>query len=890
MIKQPVILIFCLFSFFLLFACQAPKTAAIEDTAIALEEPESAIVEAAAADAPKDESSPCAKQSKAVDGVNCRCEDGQWKCDKAEFTRCGIGRCGHGGSCVNGRCLCATAPAPLNIEAYQCDDGRWLCQEGECACGTGKCGFLGACESGQCFCGKSPKPDKVENYACFEQKEWVCNLEEGCACGAFICGKGGSCKDGKCSCGEAKAPLNINRYFCAVTSTGQKEWICKNEDGCACGGGICGKYGACVDEQCTCGKSPMPAKHAGYECLESERALALQACGDDTCRNAWLCTKPEGCACGASQCGYGNICHEGRCICSQEELCDPYACNLYKKDATAGDLCKAPCKTPLAKTASFECQSIESSVCKDEAGCRCGDSFCALNSVCAQGKCLCGDAPPIEDGRGYVCDGGRWQCKRPEGCSCGGQNCGLDSFCQNGSCLCGTAKSPSQDLSRYRCHEERQWVCNDPQGCACGKGRCGLNSVCAKGQCLCGPARAPKKDAALYRCDGDLRWSCSRDSGCSCGRGLCGYRGECRNGECFCSSSRAPMADAGQYQCEQRDPEESEKSWVCYNWDGCACGTKQCAYNVVCHHGQCTCGENIAAPEDASQYSCENRRGWVCTREDGCSCGSQGCGYNGICQNGECTCAGIKAPADAKNYLCDPEKGWICEKDEGCVCGEQTCPYFAVCQDANCVCGNSLAPEKPKNYLCDDEGQWFCNSVNGCDCGDEKCANGAICDKGKCRCGLSEKPRFPSEYQCAFKDEVYAKFACGKHDCGMAWVCAKAGGCSCGNESCGFGNACVDGKCICTKGGVCGRESCQTLRMQKNCQVGGCFNIKNAQSYSCENEEKQTCLFKSGCACGSSVCGYRGVCAQGKCLCGEALAPEKAQQFECVEGTWLPIE
>jgi len=108
----------------------------------------------------------------------------------------------------------------------------------------------------------------------------------------------------------------------------------------------------------------------------------------------------------------------------------------------------------------------------------------------------------------------------------------------------------------------------------------------------------------------------------------------------------------------------------------------------------------------------------------------------------------------------------------------------------------------------------------------------------------------------------YDRYNCEQIDGTFAWRCSFD--CACGQNTCSYGEQCVDGKCLC--GGV---ES----------------PMPGSTNYKCENNHWQ-CYSNdpnSPCKCGNSVCNEGEICSNDKCVCGKEThaKPNDPTGYEC---------
>lgn len=155
------------------------------------------------------------------------CENGRLKCVGTggfDSCECGTATCSIGTHC-NGDNTCACdgkKPTPEALkapESWRCQGGVWTCAAGSraggpgCECGgqPNKCGAGTSCVDGKCMCASAAFDLDAAAYAC-ENDKIVCGLSDGCACGAAKCGQGGTCRDEACYCGDQPWKFSAGTY------------------------------------------------------------------------------------------------------------------------------------------------------------------------------------------------------------------------------------------------------------------------------------------------------------------------------------------------------------------------------------------------------------------------------------------------------------------------------------------------------------------------------------------------------------------------------------------------------------------------------------------------------------------------------------------------------
>jgi hypothetical protein len=253
-------------------------------------------------------------------------------------------------------------------------------------------------------------------------------------------------------------------------------------------------------------------------------------------------------------------------------------------------------------------------------------------------------------------------------------------------------------------------------------------------------------------------------------------------------------------------------------------------------------------------------------------------------------CHGCCSDADCGGNVCDLGTCSDCPRNQrlcrgGCIaedacCGDGECGGGRVCIDGVCACG-------PDRQLC--EGVCIANDAccgtdcpietctpetcNGCCDGDAcregdgqnfcgrggvacaSCGRGQVCDAGECVCPSGQR-------QCGDRC-IPETDCCTDGDCEPCETCA-GGACTGG---CLDGEVCDGGTCICASGNLCAGACCGTGQrcgasdscIDVDCSAGGC--------------EQVTCVpdicADSTCCSGSAVCS--GVTTSGLC-CAAGLA------------------
>ena len=623
-----------------------------------------------------------------------------------------------------------------------------------------------------CHCGDKNIDDLVtHDCAVVDGKGYeICALSTGCACGDVICPNTTACVDGQCVDPITHQPMGPSLPAPA----------CKDGAHCACGTKTCSEGDFCYHDQCRehfyaslrDGKrrvfnldevfsylldddnstAEKIFNYSDYLYLDTEASegyviYATPECkydyrdnecgsdefcivtggpsGDECLRAEWgdpdiRCDLPGGCACGDSICAWGGICNDGKC--KYDYFYREHWFGRGTVDANGNGVCAETLLSPqwgADYEKSYLCTGL-GWMCRDNEGCTCGDTKCALGSVCIHpGVCFDGVEPCEKDldDKGQCCNGvidGQGECCASgvlvdshsccesgvvgkkhgvwgweECCKTGvrtafGQCCPKELLGKDGQCLC----EKYIDDDSPRCHNRIRAKYSgyvdvlNANGYQCPEefvenGECHCKVLAESGQCC--PLQYIGADGQC-QCKGMAGWSLNEC--CEYGIDDTGYKVRCK-GKTKSKSYDACMSGVV-------DETGSNSGYCCtsgvQNDKGGCCpqesvgddGKCQC---LVDEFGQC--GEKEALPrKDIKPDIDKNRCKTGVVGESGYCCPEHYATKEGTCTClpdwwGEC-CVGIldrggqcceSEVLDHRGWCCDDGKknrfGWCCEDVEG---------------------------------------------------------------------------------------------------------------------------------------------------------------------------------------------------------------------------------
>lgn len=907
---------------------------------------------------------------KQYDGRKYKCGDNHRAvCKDPQGCECGNAFTPKGGTCIDGRGYCGEVPIHTADLAFM--NSGYVCNAvvpqpecanpNGCACGNYTCPQHTACNNGKCayqnirdldarlfsdshkysYSGLmlhttfEPFVEGGTEYQSYEiGYNLVCQDMSGCRCGGNLCLYGEQCTIDGCMCGTesddsdaedfernlkegyaclgnavvcnyCKAEIcNSNNYkSCAI--------VCSSEDGCKCDEKICPMNTQCISGDCYCaGELPQFNQEdiGDYQC---NRPNGEDDKGNDNLIVGLVCQSESGCRCGETYCPLNARCTSDGCECDgesipvfDEESVRHYEC-LWEPEDNDGD-----------KYNDDHVDIITGLKCDSADGCKCGDTYCAKDSVCKSDGCYCaglkmpvfdkadfGDYLCYRDDDGYDKHNGL-MCKSESGCKCGNTYCPEHTICTSDGCTCDSISLPNinekdignyKDIENYICYFDDATrsglTCKSESGCECGDHFCIEGAVCTTAGCECGGMRIPDSEMyipddelneAKYVCEDD-KLLCVNDNGCKCGTDNCKKYDYCIDNHCV-SADELEDKDDDSEDNEDKDDDSDD------NDDEDECGGCGPIYDYV--GGSESFSFSLGKKEGNTRYcpgECTSASGWEWSDVD----------VNDYCTRTPCT--------DCDSFTCEvsyfdryqiPPKisgKWMCLKHGGCHHASMYYHYnmsidepginytgyprieseveFASGEEV-IVC-NDILPYSvlKRDYVPGtlDNRDFVCD-IESCVCGNIKCKLGEYCDHdaGKCSkykaCPYTETE---SVFYChsagktpELKPKAIGRFGSSHSDykCleiangGRHWYCS---------PDVLRDEFCVCGNTQCPKGAYCKDEQCL------------CGNDLLKEGYRCENN-KQICD-NPNCLCGDEPLreGYqcsldnKQICNSEKCVCGE---------------------
>ncbi len=614
------------------------------------------------------------------DGLDQLCCSGECVEPDTDELNCGAcgNRCPRGRQCRDGVCCedCLVCGSSVCGPGQDCCDD--LCVDtqrntshcGVCdnACGDGLC-LDGSCCSDCHYCGGDVcrASENCCDYLCVDED----SDPDNCGGCGIQCDEGEPCIGGQCSCvheiDQTTEICSEQQTCCGLQGiSGYMSCAFLNHDWDHCGscGNICGAMELCLGGHCAC----VLADRTLEVCSDSE-----QCCPASGCQG--LAGDPNNCGSCGSQCGSGELCVDGLCLCGS---------TVGDSDSPACTQDQACCGEPAS--------------CQDVTACACGDSTCGASEYCCD-----------DDVSGVVAP----RCVQPErdAYHCGG--CGLacanGQVCEAGDCTCRYPLADCNGLHDDGC-ETSLLVDSDncghcgqacPQGQVCdGTGHCALECsgylIDCDGSCVnlgddrdhCGTCNRPCPAGEI--CDG--AGSC--ELSCAAGFSDCG--GSCvelgfdrRNcGGCHHACLPGEVCD-GQGACTlscQSGLTNCGGLCVDLNRDQSHCGTcgRACASGEICAgDGSCQTSCLTGLTECAGtcvDLNFDRRHCSTCNRAcaSGEVCDGQGtCSVS--CQSSLTECAGVCVDTRSDPHHCN-----AC--DQACAVGE-------LCDQGVCVSACQPTPD-----------------------------------------------------------------------------------------------------------------------------------------------------------------------------------------------------
>lgn len=502
----------------------------------------------------------------------------------------------------------AARPAPQMPDGYRClplssfddktasrsfDDTHkvWTCKTSNCKCGGEFCPENAACIDEKCIYAGKPVPDEFkkqncsadrntfscnmkvdtddtvcygepkpgEGYACdrIRMNGWKCTAAEGCSCGGTFAPQNTTCKHNKVFCGNiARGDGDPSKYSCQNINdyVDIQVWVCTDPNGCACGKQTCRDAELCQSGTCTCNGLIRPG--SDFKCSRMYD------------RTRWTCNDENGCTCPFD----GNDIDSG----------DPCTTDALKYAGIKNGAYTCGGK-PLDIDSGYICNENQEIVCNQTA-CACGsnvetDLKCPKFAICTDGKCLHPQThQPIKaDDEGYFTEGVMHLCLSPKWCKCEAEpsGCTAGKFCTHDGCedlrlnfdqghyFAGHYEVMEDETDEIRGSElplpkwdemYRTYYFHVEEVL---KGMCSSSTIDADYSAICGD---PK--------------------GCACGDARCPMGATCLDGQCQLSDEETTCksthldAQHGDFKC-------GTLGWTCTG-ENCPCGDATCKPLEIC--------------------------------------------------------------------------------------------------------------------------------------------------------------------------------------------------------------------------------------------------------------------------------------------------------------------
>ncbi len=729
-------------------------------------------------------------------GTDFICSEGKWRCDSRNGCHIGKLECPRWSYYEDGRCLCGNAgesPAP-DTDDYACEEGQWICQKESCACGSRQCPRGTAYINNEQNSGDSGEvanaqnsgdagdvaneqnsgdSGEVANEQNSEDSPDVANEQNS--------GDSSEVANEQIVCGEDRivSPSVLDGYECTTPFifgyVPYETWICRNEEGCICGGKSCPEGSACINETCSCyspivsnGQShyqPLPEEGDGYRCMVT--MLPHDASMNEYYSNSttsWVCKQERGCQCGSIFCPEFAQCVNGECECDGRKLDPGYTCNDFEL---------------VSFDDRYETNGTQ--IC-DQNQCTCGEDICPRGASCYDDKCYCGNIDYSHANMSqYTCNPENpdnpdveyrfWTCSDPNGCACGNEKCFGNALCKDEHCVCGSEPNPGTDFTCVTTKYTASWICNNDAGCMIkGKlepkgtpfAQCEDGTTLGKDGCYCGETRID--DPGLGCCNGHVY--AHKDYYCPengtvplaitgalrpCGDSLCPPYSACVDSKCQNPFTGAPVTRDGDYLVDGFARICAEKE--------CTCGNEKVRMRQLCQFG--ADGTDFSFYEDVGVFAIEGRyvrfydinltelkhtkialtdpmidnktlnmqsymvdtvlHAPLCLNPNGCVCGSRTCMQGSICNTelGECF-----FPEVYPQIACGASKQ-NASNDEPQV---PSAPSITADDNGMCICQGTVRMPNVLGYQCTELG-WLCDAAEGCACGKAICKKDGICVK-----------------------------------------------------------------------------------------------------------------------------------------------------------------
>ncbi|MBR4986692.1 MAG: hypothetical protein IKY83_13245 [Proteobacteria bacterium] len=636
----------------------------------------------------------------------------------------------------------------------------FLCDEKICKCGKHKCHLGQVCREGKC------ENDTCQIDESFKIKKYIqedpdCEGADPNDPSTHWEGGGGS-HDEEDYDPEKVDPETEPKPFDQEDQICPGEWV-TTYDTKTCKGGTLWCHGT-ADK--TSRQAPKEPK--GYKCKDVKTYHAdRNSWSYDETHKVWEC-EDSSCKCGGEFCPRGANCIDEKCLYLGQPVPDE-----FKKE---------------------NCWAT-----KDYYYCSVDDDPDAT---------ICYNEP--KPGEGYVCakyNQHGWKCTAPEGCTCAGKFAPTNTVCREGKLLCGLTEFKDGDSHQYTCKtlpysSVWAWSCADPDGCTCGNLKCQGVELCQSGSCTCGGLLKPDTRYTCSHTYSDIEYLCTGEEDCDCP-----YTGKtvAPNDGCKTTDYQYATIKNNAYYCGDTPMPDIRNGYMCSkdheivcNHTTCPCGTGEVATNCpkfsICADGKCLHPQThqpIATDDNGNfnegiMHLCLAPKGCYCEYDEspcttGTFCTYDGCQELLINYDKGHYYAGFYEPEESEESddtfraITNPIPGW----DD-----IYTSYYFHASEVWKGMCSSQTL---------DIEYSAVCGDSKGCTCAGKPCPTGATCDKGVCltdepesKCKLTQRatPRFIG----SFDDN---DFQCGT----LGWTCT--------GENC----PCGDTKCkpleICLKPGTC---------------------------------------------------------------------------------------
>ncbi len=342
----------------------------------------------------------------------------------------------------------------------------FVCDKQICSCGKESCRLGEVCDNGKC------REDTCQAH--IQNDKW-CNIN----LNTGICDKRDFYEkiyihDGDNIKKDIKIEKDENGRYYENTKSFYLNQPTEYYNGNACTGGHRYCHGKNNDP------IPAPDKAQGYQCLE---VTSLPGTKAKDHLKTWLCMNENGCACGESQCKYGDSCIDNACVSVTRPVTQCHG-------------------KPLRD--GYEC--LDGQRCSWNS-CPCGNTKCQKNEYCSDGQCYIEFlADSVEDGDvepapiHYPVSSDRnvksvWTCEDVKGCSCNGKHINKSDVCRlpcygdgkldDKGCWCGDKLLKNMENETcLKQNDQYQILCNDPAGCTCGNTKCPMTTYCSAKKCI----------------------------------------------------------------------------------------------------------------------------------------------------------------------------------------------------------------------------------------------------------------------------------------------------------------------------------------------------------------------------------------------------------------------